>query len=81
MTDDAAAFDIILYLGSTTPLTIRGADAGTFSDITNHMTAGDTFMLTVTFPDNSVHNITINASRVPWWQIDVSGAAAPLQVF
>ena len=81
MTDDTNRFDIALYLGSTTPLTIHRANAATLTDITNHMTNGDTFTITVTFPDRSMHAITVNADRVPWWQVDTGDAAAPLQVF
>lgn len=81
MTGDTETFDIALYLGSTTPLTIHQASAATLTDITNHMTNGDTFTITVTFPDRSMHAITVNADRVPWWQVDTGGSAAPLQVF
>ena len=78
---DEATFNFVLYLGTTTPLTVTGATAATVGELTERLRSDRSFVQTVRFPDMSIYAITINPSAVPWWQIDAGDAVLPLQLF
>ena len=76
---DEATFNFVLYLGTTTPLTVTGATAATVGDLTERLRSDRSFVQTVRFPDMSImdhHHFTPNGSRPSTRSVETSKKSA-----